>query len=579
MDVLIDTARTRPVDSAGGTSETVRILLVDDDARSALTIGEMLRATWVEGLVLSHTERLRDATAELLDRGANCVLLDLSLPGADQLGAIEQVRSAAPEVPIVVLAERADAAMALGTIRAGAQDYLLKSQLFAGRLANAVRYAIERKRYQSRLAHLALHDSLTGLPNRALFLDRLGVALDRSCRTSGALAVLFLDVDNFKHVNDSLGHDAGDRVLKELAERLRSMLRPMDSVARFGGDEFTFLIEDLASEREVVLITERISHAASRPIVLGDGETSVTVSIGIALVADPRIAPDAVIRDADAAMYRAKELGQARYELFDEASRKRAIDRLELEAALRHALERSELRLDYQPVIGLDGGAGPVALEALLRWDHPQRGPLLPGEFIGLAEDTGLALPIGRYVLEQASLALARWRSVGPRLTVSVNVSARQLGDGALAAVVTSAVRAAGLDPGALCVELSERVLTDSPDIARRAIEALKATGVRIAIDDFGAGSASLRELRHLPVDTLKLDRSLIAGLGHDQQDAAILAAVLELGHALGAEIIAKGVERDAQLAELRALGCDAAQGFLLGPPLGEPEVATMLGC
>ena len=565
------------VEDVAGTALPVRILLVEDDPRAALLIGEMLRMIWPEGLVLAHTERLGDATQELLERGASCVILDLSIPGADQPGSIEQVRRASPEVPIVVLAERADEEEAVRAIRAGAQDYLLKGTLYPALLRRALRHAIERNRSEVRLAHLALHDQLTRLPNRALFLDRLGVALDRSRRTNTPVAVLFLDVDNFKDVNDTLGHAAGDELLTALADRLQVMLRPMDTVARFGGDEFTLLFEDLESEREVVLIAERIGRATSMPIHLRTGETSVTVSIGITMVADPTVAPEIVIRDADAAMYRAKERGRARYELFDESSSQRALERIQLESALDRAVDRSELRVHYQPKISLDGAPGVTGFEALVRWQHPDRGLIAPGEFIPLAEETGVVVGIGAFVLEHALERIVRWRRLRPDLTVSVNLSARQLQDTAFAAMLTSAIAAAQVPPAAICLEIQERLVTGNPAAAKRALEGFKARGVTIAIDDFGAGSSSLSSLRSLPVDMLKLHQSVVAGLGTRPEEASIVGALVKLGHALGMQVIAEGVETDRQLAELRALGCDAAQGFLLGRPVPEEQVDALL--
>lgn len=376
----------------------VRALIVTGDRQTAALIGEMLQASWSNGLVVAHAGQLTDATHELLEHAASCVLLDLS-EHEDRIAAVEQIRTAAPDVPIVVLAEHADEDEAVTVVKAGAQDYLIRSELSPALLRRAVMYAIERKRLEARLAHRALHDPLTGLPNRALFLDRLGVALDRSRRNNASIAVLFLDVDNFKQTNDSLGHAAGDRLLTGLADRLQSMLRPMDTVARFGGDEFTFLFEELTSEREVILIAERIGRAVRLPIHLEQGDTTVTVSIGISIVTDPTMPAETVIREADSAMYRAKQLGRSRYELFDETSRQRAVDRLELEGALRQALERSELRVHFQPKLSFEaGGLRVTGLEALLRWQHPSRGMLAPSEFLQLAEDSGLMLEIGQYL-------------------------------------------------------------------------------------------------------------------------------------------------------------------------------------
>jgi diguanylate cyclase (GGDEF)-like protein len=331
------------------------MLLVEDDPRIAMLVDEMLRVEWTQGLVVAHAQGVTDASAELAEHGATCVLLGVPATGRDGLAALEQLHSAAPDVPIVVVADDATDELGITLVKAGAQDFLWRSELNSKLLARAVRYAIERNRSEVELAHRALHDPLTTLPNRALFVDRLTVALDRSRRTGNPVAVLFLDVDNFKRINDSMGHAAGDLLLTVLADRFREMLRPMDTAARFGGDEFTFLFEELDSEREATLIADRINHSASRSLTIGDAETSVTVSIGVAFVADPAVNPDSVIRDADAAMYHAKELGGARFELYEESPRDRAHGDNELEDGLRAALKGSQLRVHYQPGVRSTG--------------------------------------------------------------------------------------------------------------------------------------------------------------------------------------------------------------------------------
>jgi diguanylate cyclase (GGDEF)-like protein len=563
------------MDEAREPGSVARVLLIEDHAHDAMLIAEMLRSAWPDGLVLMHAARLEDATQELLDHGASCVLL--GLPSASEVELIQHVHTTAPNVAVVVLAPEVDETEAVEAIRAGAQDLLAKSELNPRGLRRALAHAIERKRSETQLAHQALHDPLTGLPNRALFFDRLGVALDRSRRTSASVAVLFLDVDNFKDVNDSLGHGAGDHVLAVLAERLRAMLRPMDTVARFGGDEFTFLFEDLASEREVVLIAERISRIASTPIHLDSGETTVTVSVGIAMVTDPNIPPETVIREADAAMYRAKELGRSRYELFDEGSRTRAMERLELEAALRLAIERDELRVHYQPKIALNGDAHVTGFEALVRWEHPERGLLRPAEFLPLAEETGLVLAIGEFVIQQALAQLSRWRTTNPELTMSVNLSGRQLEDRGLIPTLASALRGRGFEPESLCLELNESSLAEHPDVAARVLDGLKALGVRLAIDNYGTGLGSLANLKVMPFDTLNIDASFIGDLVNDPEQGPVVGAVVELAHALGLNVIAEGVETDGQLDRIRALGCDGAQGYLFGRPVPESEAQSLL--
>jgi diguanylate cyclase (GGDEF)-like protein len=566
-------------EDAGPGHFPARVLLIEEDPRTAMLIGEMLRAGWTQSLIISHASRYAEASQELRDHGASCVLLDISGDDADSLDALEHLAAANPSVPIIVLSSRAGDEFGLTAVQAGAQDFLRTAELNPAALARSVSYALERKRSEVELAHQALHDPLTELPNRALFSDRLSVALDRARRTGAPVAVLFLDVDSFKHVNDSLGHQAGDQLLSVLAERFRDMLRPMDTVARFGGDEFTFLFEELESEREAILIAERISESASQPLTLGpEGETTVQVSIGISIVTDPSVTPESVIRDADVAMYRAKELGGGRFELYDETARVRASRRLDLENALRRAVEHSELRVHYQPRVSLSGETGLTGFEALVRWEHPERGLIPAEEFVALAEDTGLIVPIGEWVLEQALAHIARWRQSRPGVTISVNLSARQLESPGLAAHLDAAVRAIGADPGVLCLEVTEDAVEHNPDLAARTLAALSAIGVKLALDDFGIGHSSVAGLRDLPLDSVNIDRSFVSTLGDDPADSAVVGALVELGHALGLSVVAEGVETDEQLARLRDLGCDGAQGYLFSRPLPVDGVHALLG-
>ena len=351
----------------------------------------------------------------------------------------------------------------------------------------------------------------------------------------------------------------------------------MDTVARFGGDEFTFLFEDLTSEREVVLIADRICQAACPPIDIDGIELSVTVSVGIAMVADPTVAPETVIREADAAMYRAKERGRSRFELFNEDSRQRAVARIELEAAIRQAVERGQLRLQYRPRIALNQFTDALWVDAQVHWQHPRRGLLGPAEFMPLAEDTGTATAIGRFVLEHAVAQLASWRRSKPDMRLSLGISSRQLRDPNLAVILSEVIGASGVDPGAICLEVPEAAVSDDPEVAIAALRTLKATGVRIALDDFGLGGSSLSRLRELPVDALKIHRGFIRPLGESDEDASIVIALIELGHALGLGVVADGVETEAQLEQLRELGCDAAQGDLIGPPVSGEQTEALL--
>jgi diguanylate cyclase (GGDEF)-like protein/PAS domain S-box-containing protein len=437
----------------------------------------------------------------------------------------------------------------------------------------------ERKAFEQRLAHQAAHDPLTGLPNRALLLERLDGALARARRHNHRVAVLFLDLDHFKVVNDSLGHGLGDRLLIAIAERLAIALRPGDTVARFGGDEFVVLCEDLLSPQDAVAIAERIDQAITGPFIIDDTEIFVGVSIGIALPDDADAEPETLIRDADAAMYRAKDRGRARWEMFDNAMRASAVDRLDIENALRRALERRELRVFYQPMIDLRTGRID-GVEALLRWEHPERGLLLPGDFITVAEETGLIVPIGTWVLDQACRQVQRWHASNERATplrVSVNISGRQLGHARLVEDVAAALADTGIDPADVELEITESVLMDDVEMSSETLGRLHALGVKLAVDDFGTGYSSLSYLRRFPVDLLKVDRSFVDGLGTDPSDSAIVTAIITLAHTLGLSAVAEGVESALQLAELRRLDCDRGQGYFMARPAGGHEIGEML--
>jgi diguanylate cyclase (GGDEF)-like protein len=465
----------------------------------------------------------------------------------------------------------------LGVECANHREFGTQDVNFLQAIANVIGNAIERREEEERTRYEALHDPLTGLPNRNLFLDRLGHALTQAERTQSSVAVLFLDLDQFKLVNDSLGHAAGDELLAAVAPRLEQGLRPSDTIARFGGDEFAVLAE-VKTERDAVRVAERIKAALSRPFKLRQREHFVSASMGISLGRGEK-APEAMIRDADAALYRAKERGRGGYEIFDSAMRARAVEHMRIENDLRRALDREELELHYQPIVGLRDGSI-MALEALLRWRHPEYGLTSPTSFIPVAEESQLIVPVGRWVIEEACNKVAEWQSLQPDaapVRIAVNLSGRQIGDPQLLTTVSTAIEESGIDPATLSFELTESVLFEESGVSERIMRSLRGMGVRLALDDFGSGFSSLGYLKRFPLDGIKLDRSFIENVADSLTDAQIVKAVVEMARALGLEIVAEGVETADQLAAVRNLGCHQAQGFYFMPPLPAEEVSGVL--
>ncbi|HWT94905.1 MAG TPA: EAL domain-containing protein, partial [Solirubrobacteraceae bacterium] len=443
-----------------------------------------------------------------------------------------------------------------------------------------VRDVRERKAFEERLHHAAFHDALTGLPNRALFEDRVRGAIARARRREAIVAVLFVDLDDFKTVNDSLGHAAGDELLRQTAARLDESLRAEDTAARLGGDEFAILVEGLATADDVTTLAERVLSGLDKPFVIGDEELFVQASVGIAIREGDQL-DEELLRNADTAMYAAKAAGKGRHQLFDQVMHVSARKRLQLTGDLRRAVDRGEFTVDYQPLVNLSDGRM-LGAEALVRWEHPELGRIAPSDFIPLAEETGLIVPIGDFVLREALMQARAWqdeqRDDESRVYVSVNLSPRQFRPaGRLVELVTRLTAEAGLSPDCLLLEITESVLMNDREHAAADLQRLREIGVRVAIDDFGTGYSSLAYLRDFPIDIVKMDRSFVQELGRGRADAALVRSVVELGTALDMQIVAEGIEELEQLDSLRDLQCAIGQGYLFSQPVSGAMIAEAL--
>lgn len=431
-----------------------------------------------------------------------------------------------------------------------------------------------RKMTEERIQYLATHDGLTGLPNRALFNEILQLAINTSCRYKRKFAVLFIDLDRFKLINDTLGHDAGDLLLKTMSARLTECLRTSDVVARLGGDEFVVLLQEVDEERDVAAVADKILSIVMKPVVLHGQECRVTTSIGICMFPAHAQDEQSLMKNADVAMYRAKDEGKNNYRFYSEDIRSQSLERLALESSLRHAVERQEFFLLYQAKLDLKTGMI-TGVEALLRWNHPELGVVPPMQFIPLAEETGLIIPIGRWVMAEACRQNVAWQKQGfPSLCMAINLSGCQFADDSLPESIADALEQSGMDPTLLELELTESMVIQHPDRASRLLAAIKSMGVRLAIDDFGTGYSSLAQLKRFPIDTLKVDRSFIRDIPGDAEDKAITKAIIAMGKTLSLTVVAEGVETEEQVEFLRSHACDEIQGFHFSKPVAPESFA-----
>ena len=557
--------------------DQTRVLLVEGNAGDARLVREMLAEAGALPFDLMHVSRLSDALKRLKEAEFDAVLLDLNLPDARGLQAIAPVSDTAPDVPIVVLSGLWDESLAVAAVQRGAQDYLVKGQGGASLLARSIRYAIERKQSEKYISYLAYHDGLTKLPNRRLLFDRLEQALALERRNQSTLALVFLGLDDFKHINDTLGHSAGDELLKSVAARLRGCVRQSDTIARIGGDEFAMILPDIDRPDDARIFAEKILSALEAPFYVAGEELFVTASVGISLFPDDAREAEALLRNADVAMYRSKRIEGNTSSFYSRSVDSRTTERLVLSSDLRRAIERGELLVHYQPLVDLESGRT-TAFEALARWQHPVLGLIPPTVFIPLAEETGLITRVGAWVLRSACLEACRWQDEGLRsIGVSVNLSSQQFNQAGLLDTVIQVLEETGMEPSLLELELTESGIMRDPESAITTLSGLRSLGVRIHVDDFGTGYSSLSHLKRLPIDGLKIDRSFVMDATRESIDAGIVRAIITMAHGLKMQVTAEGVTMKSQVDFLRELRCDRAQGFYFSPPLPRPALAKMI--
>jgi diguanylate cyclase (GGDEF)-like protein len=561
----------------------LNILILEDVPTDAELVERELRKVNI-AFSSKRVETKEAFLKELKDFAPDLILSDYTIPSFDGITALKITQEKCPDVPFIFISGTLGEELAIETLKMGATDYVLKERL--SRLAPAVRRALneaeertKRKRAEEQLLHNAFHDALTGLPNRALFIDRLRQSIRRIRRRRDYLfAVLFLDLDNFKNINDDLGHMAGDQLLIAIARRLEACLRSSDTLARLGGDEFTILLDDIKDISDSIRVANRIYKELTPPFNLDRHEVFTTASIGIALSATGYDQPEDILRDADTAMHHAKTFGKTRHEVFDSSMQARATTRLQLETELQQAVERQEFRIYYQPIVSLETSRI-TSFEALVRWQHPQRGIVSPAEFISVAEKTGLIIPIGQWVLREACRQTRTWQAQFPKnqsLSISVNLSDKQLTQPNLIEQIDQILRETDLDARSLKLEIMENVITENPEPVAKMLLQLRDLGVQFSIDDFGTGYSSLSYLYHFPFDTLKIDQSFISGMGINNDNSEIIRTIIMLAYNLGMNVTAEGVETAGQLAQLRNLECEHGQGYYFSRPV-DSETASAL--
>lgn len=542
------------------------VLVVDDDSAMRLVMRHAMEHC---GYLVVEAANGLEAIRACVRQNPDLVLMDAIMPDMDGFRATAELKSMRDfaDTPILMVTALEDEESVEQAFAAGACDYINKPINWAV-LKQRVKLLITASQADKKIRHLAYHDTLTGLPNRLLFIDRMDQAISRAIREKNRFALLFIDIDHFKMINDSMGHDAGDALLTTVTERLTRSLRRTDTISRLGGDEFTVIVENITEPEDAAIVARNLLETLTWPILIGDREVRISGSIGIALYPDDGSNFGHLLKNADAAMYRAKDLGRNMFQFYAREMSETVMQRLDMESELRNAIEREEFVLHYQPKYDLHSGRC-IGMEALVRWEHPQRGMIAPDKFIPLAEETGLIVKLGAWVIDVACSQLGKWQRAGHAIyNVSINVSARQIREQNLPELLHKAILENDINPANVELELTESALVENHDKARDLLDRLHALGVRIALDDFGTGYASMAYLKEFPIDTVKIDRSFVRGIPQDREDMAIVRAIASLTTALELSLVAEGVETEQQLATLKDLHCHQAQGYLWSKPL-----------
>ncbi|HVY65211.1 MAG TPA: EAL domain-containing protein [Gammaproteobacteria bacterium] len=554
-----------------------KILLVEDSGDDAEFLRQCLLRSDSRSIEIARAGLLSDAVIALRQGSFDVVLLDLHLPDGNGSDCVEQIQRADPQIPVVVLSGQGDEDYAVEILNRGVQDYLVKWEGDGRVILRAIRYAIERKRSEAKLNYLARYDSLTGIPNRQYLREQLEHATGRAIRHRQQMGLLFLDLDRFKVVNDTLGHQFGDELLRDVVQRLKGSIREGDLLARLGGDEFAVLVEDVAGPVELEAMARSLIARFQEPFELGGRQVSVTASVGVTLYPVDNPDPMALLNNADIAMYQAKEQGRNNFKFFTPSMHEEILRYHGIENDLKNGLAAQQFRLVYQPQFSLlDYRVH--AVEALLRWQHPVRGLIRPDEFISVAEETGHIVPLGLWVLDEACRQLKQWESAGlPVPRMAINVAAAHFHQPGFQEQVRTILDRHAVDPGRIELELTERSLMEDTDGARNCLRSLKNIGVRLSIDDFGTGYSCLAYLRRFPIDVLKIDRSFVSDLNVNRDDQAICGAILSIAQRLSLDSVAEGIETEQQLTFLAKHGCQFGQGYYFSAPVESAEIGGML--